>query len=567
MGFLEYVYTISFEKDPLKLKFILVDKKVITRLKKNEYGFTIQLPLPKFNDTTISFVGYEFPKSPIIKQQILRLFRATVFHLSGHSTLTNYTNYSKWMIGKKPQLRDFIVSLLEDINLNSHIANYYPKKLIDLSFASGLMMSILREVENIRVPATRLMASLMIYANTGLDTYVSSKDIDILRPIFRNLEEYKEHIKESYKKEREPLDLESLEYADEIYKTIKEHAPIIEIPSMPYTENFGPCTIFKSKVISPFHNEEDLQKKCYLGLGGANSEKKISFYSENFQSEALEVFDSYINELEKDQKIKDKYKQLSSTLHFKSIELPGKDLTEYLRTKARCKRSVSKMTEILTSILNLYTEDVQKRYGVLDLADAVQVIASKSNRQNIFLRDELIQQSFAWAIVIDASKSMKNVSVHARDQAVVLSEAASKVLLDANSWGIFAFNDSFEIVKDFSEQYNNRVKARLGGLEFTGLSLLPDALDVAGQALAKRQEELKVMIAISDGWPYGYKNIQQSVSDVVAQLEGTNIAVIGIGTQTDRMRVFFNSSIASYDLKQFVNLFRTQISEVYETIM
>ena len=44
------------------------------------------------------------------------------------------------------------------------------------------------------------------------------------------------------------------------------------------------------------------------------------------------------------------------------------------------------------------------------------------------------------------------------------------------------------------------------------------------------------------------------------------IAVIGIGTQTDRMRVFFNSSIASYDLKQFVNLFRNQISEVYETI-
>jgi Mg-chelatase subunit ChlD len=203
----------------------------------------------------------------------------------------------------------------------------------------------------------------------------------------------------------------------------------------------------------------------------------------------------------------------------------------------------------------------------LDLADAVQVIASKSNRQNVFLRDELIQQSFAWAIVIDASKSMKNVSVHARDQSVVLSEAASKVLIDATSWGIFAFNDNFEIVKDFSEQYNNRVKSRLGGLKFTGLSLMPDALEIAGQALARRQEGLKVMIAISDGWPYGYKNIQQSVSEVVAQLEGMNIAVIGIGTQSDRMRVFFNSSIASYDLKQFVNLFRTQISEVYETIV
>jgi Mg-chelatase subunit ChlD len=123
------------------------------------------------------------------------------------------------------------------------------------------------------------------------------------------------------------------------------------------------------------------------------------------------------------------------------------------------------------------------------------------------------------------------------------------------SWSLFAFNDRFEIIKDFSEHYNSRVKARLGGLSFRGLSYMPDAIELAGRALATRREELKVMMVISDGWPYGYKNINTATSEIINNLEAADIAVIGIGAQSRRMEYLFDSHCTSYTLKQFVNRF------------
>jgi len=141
------------------------------------------------------------------------------------------------------------------------------------------------------------------------------------------------------------------------------------------------------------------------------------------------------------------------------------------------------------------------------------------------------------------------------ETAVVLAESAGKVLLDMTSWSIFAFNDGFEIVKDFSEQYNSRVKARLGGLRFRGLSYMPDAIELAGRALAKRREELKVMMVISDGWPYGYTGIDSAASEVIDNYVKAGIAVLGIGVQSGRMEHFFSSHCTSYTLKEFVNRF------------
>jgi hypothetical protein len=123
------------------------------------------------------------------------------------------------------------------------------------------------------------------------------------------------------------------------------------------------------------------------------------------------------------------------------------------------------------------------------------------------------------------------------------------------SWSIFAFNDGFEIVKDFSEQYNSRVKARLGGLSFRGLSYMPDAIELAGRALAVRREALKVMMVVSDGWPYGYTNIAAAASEIINNLEAADMAVIGIGAQSGRMEHFFSSHCTSYTLKEFVNRF------------
>jgi Mg-chelatase subunit ChlD len=300
---------------------------------------------------------------------------------------------------------------------------------------------------------------------------------------------------------------------------------------------------------------EGLLAECVEGLSGDQVVVGQSQPGRVSEAGALQVFESHFLEKAKERKILSRYEGSAQSTRFNSLGFPNKDYSEYLRVKERCKRSTSKMTEVLMGAMNEYMEDIRKKFGVLDLADAVQVIASKSERTDIFLKDEKIKQSFAWAIVVDASASMRNVRDYALETAVVLAESAGKVLLDMTSWSVFAFNDRFEIIKDFSEHYNARVKARLGGLAFRGLSFMPDAIELAGRALAARREELKVMMVVSDGWPYGYKNIDTAASEIINNLVKSGMAVIGIGAQSGRMEHFFSSHCTSYTLKEFVNRF------------
>jgi len=555
MGFAEYARATSFEKDPLKVKYVLSEDEDYPRLNEDQYGFTITLPSPKLDEETIHFLGYRFPDIPTSRRQVSQLFRASVYHLSGHTLTWNNSDYVGWIEGKNVILSTFVFSLLEDLRVNAYVAAWYPDKIRDLSLAGALMLKRLRVIDNIRITATRLMTSLMIYANTGLKKYCSAGDESTIEPVFSTMDGFKDAILESLVDEEMDINPQKMEAADIIYTALLTHGPIIEAPSPPFAENLGPSCLFPPMNVVPSETLNQLQIECLEGLGGTPLIDGQQSWMKAAEAEELAVFDSYLLEKEKQAKILRKYEEYVEYSRFNSMGFPNKDYSEYLRARIRCKRSVNKLTEVLTGAMNMYMEDILKKYGVLDLTDAIQVIASKSERTDIFIKDEKIKQSFAWAIVIDTSMSMRNIRDYTLETAIVLAESAGKVLMDMTSWSIFAFNDRFEIVKDFSEQYNTRVKARLGGLTFRGLSFMPDAIEIAGKALAKRREELKVMMVISDGWPYGYSNIYPATSVVINELQASNMPVIGIGAQSRRMEYMFNAHCTSYTLKEFVKSF------------
>jgi hypothetical protein len=555
MGFAEYARATSFEKDPLKVKYVLSEDEDYPRLNEDQYGFTITLPSPKLDEETIHFLGYRFPDIPTSRRQVSQLFRASVYHLSGHTLTWNNSDYVGWIEGKNVILSTFVFSLLEDLRVNAYVAAWYPDKIRDLSLAGALMLKRLRVIDNIRITATRLMTSLMIYANTGLKKYCSAGDESTIEPVFSTMDGFKDAILESLVDEEMDINPQKMEAADIIYTALLKHGPIIEAPSPPFAENLGPSCLFPPMNVVPSETLNQLQIECLEGLGGTPLIDGQQSWMKAAEAEELAVFDSYLLEKEKQAKILRKYEEYVEYSRFNSMGFPNKDYSEYLRARIRCKRSVNKLTEVLTGAMNMYMEDILKKYGVLDLTDAIQVIASKSERTDIFIKDEKIKQSFAWAIVIDTSMSMRNIRDYTLETAIVLAESAGKVLMDMTSWSIFAFNDRFEIVKDFSEQYNTRVKARLGGLTFRGLSFMPDAIEIAGKALAKRREELKVMMVISDGWPYGYSNIYPATSVVINELVASNMTVIGIGAQSRRMEFIFDAHCTSYTLKEFVKQF------------
>jgi len=164
---------------------------------------------------------------------------------------------------------------------------------------------------------------------------------------------------------------------------------------------------------------------------------------------------------------------------------------------------------------------------------------------------------------------MKVRGEYARALAIAVAEAAKELMTDPTSWTFFGFGDRLYILKDSNESYSQRVRARIGGLRFEGLTYLPDAVHVAGKMLAKRFEEQRVLIVLSDGWPYGYENMPTTLMANISDLLNRGVIVIGIGVETDRMTNFFKLNTSVYKpkdlLKKFPHVFVKASAKALET--
>jgi nitric oxide reductase activation protein len=127
--------------------------------------------------------------------------------------------------------------------------------------------------------------------------------------------------------------------------------------------------------------------------------------------------------------------------------------------------------------------------------------------------------------------------------------------MDPGSWAFFAFSDHFYILKDVSEAYSRRVRARIGGLKFDGLTYMPDAIQVAGKILSQRFDEQRFLLVFSDGWPYGYPDMPLALSEAISSLEKKGVIVIGVGLESERMSDFFKINCAVYSQKDLIKKF------------
>jgi len=553
VGFIEYARDNSFEKDQFKIKFLLLDEATYPEWQGDEAGSVVYLPNPRLGEESISFLGFTFPDDGKGRELIARLFRASVFHLSAHSAASRFGDFNEWGMGKNRVISRFVPSLIEDLRVNAFVSAWYPDRLQEIGYASALSLKRMRAIDNIRIGATRVMASLTAYANSGLRRVGASEE-GVLDQIFSDMDSLRAAFKASLVEEKPEPTEDALGLADEVYGVIMERGPIIEASSLPFTESLGASSLFPPMRVDPEAEMGEAVKECVTGLGGTY-EGVIHGRMRAAEAEAQQVFESFFIEKEKQGKMLARYEDFLLASRFKSMGFPPDDYTEYLRAKARAKRETNKLTERLITATNAFMEDIRKKFGVVNLADAIQVIASKSDRTDVFLLEEQIEKDYAWAILIDSSVSMRHIRDYTLDMAVALTESASKVLLDVTSWGVFAFNDRFHIIKDFPEQYNTRVRSRLGGLRFEGTTYLPDAIEITGRILARQKEELKIMIVISDGWPYGYPNIYTAATEAVRRMEGASMAMIGIGAQSGRMEFIFNSNVTAFNMKDFVNRF------------
>lgn len=561
LGFLEYAWQLFFDKDRLHSRLLVSPKAKFPQLRYDDLGFSCIFPEPivvedEEGEKSVSVMGYSFPPSLQGKGQLVTLFRACVFHLGAHSVISKFSDYADWRHGRNKRLAEFTVALVEDVGVNAFIQVKHADKLVDVAFANALAVKRLNRVDRLMNPATKTMAGLLLRMNTGQSHVTSQAESDVIEHLAGFLGQFMEKVKQSLPDESANLRDDRLSVADVVYDAVENVGMVLEQPFLPHTEELGTFSLLTPAFsVSSDVLGGDEFNKCLSYLGGVLPSSNGEENGKVAEAEASSIFETQKRASEKDRKILSKYENFLSLTSFKTVEMPEQDYSRYLRVKTRCRSEAHRLIESLLVARDALDEDPQKMYGALDLQEVIQVVASKSPKMDVFMLDENISKSYSWVILLDASKSMHCIRDFAEDLLLVLAEVANELLLDPHSWGMYAFNDKFFVIKDPEERYNTRVKSRLGGIRFEGFTYIPDALKMAGKIIRKRSENLKLITVVSDGWPYGYQNIDVNLSETLKNLTGGCVSVIGIGVQSRRASSYLQNNCAVYNLRDLSRKF------------
>ncbi len=570
MGFIDYAWTISFQKDNTKVKMLQDPDIDQPTFQPDEIGITIKLPSVKFlPNKQISYLGQVFPFDHQGKIRVGRLFRASVLHLTTH-TLTMLPNEIMYPNNSDTPLLAYCKALARDTYVNAYLQAWYPDRFVDIAFANTCFYQRIKPVDRIFSPSTRVMTALLTKINLGaIKGTLSPEENQTVNAIFGELSNLKESFLSTFMGDQLDLGKIVKEKIKAISDILEPYGPFLEVPSFPNTENPGKCSIYS--VPEENFDFEGTFIFALEALGGTVPaiDNMEQLWRPEQESEGLQAFDSDRYGKERREKILQRLTPHLGWTRFKGISFPDEDYTQYLRARSLVQGTSRRLMDAIRSALDLLDEDPRQEMGQLDLSAVVQAMASGKPATDVFNLDEYLKQSFAWSIVFDASASMKVRGEYGRALAISVGEVAKELMTDPTSWSFFGFNDRLHVLKDSSESYSKTIRSRIGGLKFEGLTYMPDAILMAGKMLAKRFEEQRVLIVISDGWPYGYVNMPIALKEGVDDLIRKNVIVIGIGVQTDRMGNFFRLNTSVYTQKdlysRFANVYIAASERAIET--
>lgn len=558
MDFFEYAWCTSFQitkKKHDEVKVLLRDKLAFPVLGKDDHGFIIYLPEPKrTSNGLISYQGMLFnPEDEEQKKILWRMFKASVYHLSLHAAISDFEIYADWARGKNINLATYVVSVLEDAVVNAYLRAFWHPLITDIAYANAFSYLRLKPTAFVLDNAQRVMASVLSRFTTGMVKGTLNekmkKDVDDIVSLLREVENltYKKFLRSKRAGKNKEDDLKriinsiadkKIGFADEIYRKLSRYGKTPEVPSLPYTDSHGRLSSFYDNSIP---SEEEIRKILKNALNRLDSKIKKdemlnASAAERLREEASQVFSVWDAKRAKREKILESYKLLGENTHFVSFEVPEEDYTEYLRRRTVLSGPIRRVMNRLRLFKNVYGEDFRHESGIIDLQEAIQVVASRSQRSDIFVREELQTNVEAWAILVDTSRSLRSFTGEVRDIALCLAEAADEIILARSEWGMFAFSNKFYVIKDFSEVYTKRVRSRIGGLKHSGMTYLPDGLTLAAEALKSCMEELRILVVVSDFFPIGYEDIEKDLIDAVRKVEKSGIGVIGISVNSRAVR-------------------------------
>ena len=556
MDFFDYAWTTTFQitkKGPENLKILLKDSINYPKIRVDKHGYVLYFVVPrKTGKNLVFFQGMRLNLENDFERRILWLmYKASIYHLSAHAAISDFKAYKNWVKKKDFSKAMFTISIIEDAIANAYLKAYWNFLLPELAVANSVSYLRLKPFSRIPKRALRFRTAIISQYTVGKIKGMKIPeemrlDVEKIVSQLKNLEKttlekfLQTEKNEDLKNIIEGLTEPKLKTAESVYAVLSNYGESSQIPAYPYMDNHGNNTLFYKKIGNE-NSTMRIAKQAFAVMNDQNEESdgKHEELEKILNEDVSQVFYTWKSFEERKNKILEKYKILGKNTNFNSFVFPEEDYAEYLRRRALLGSSIRRILEKLRLLKNVTGEDFRQEAGLVDLQEAIQVIASKSQRTDIFVREELQTREDRWTILVDASRSLKFFTNQVRDIALCLAEVAKNVILNQNAWGMFAFNNNFYIIKDFDEMFTNRIKARIGGLTHGGMSYIPDAIKIAVEGLKGHVEESKVIVVVSDFFPAGYENVETELKRIVKHVERLGIGIIGIGVNSRAVRNYF----------------------------
>jgi len=568
LKFYESAWFISYDltgKEPGEVKILVRDSIPFPFLEKDEYGFVICLPnVKKLRDGTLEYQGMIFDPRDETQIQILwSLFKSSIYYLSLFTIASDASVYSDLLKGKDENTALTAITMVEDAVLNAYLKTFHSELLPEIRVADALSYLMLKPAHLIMNRGLRLAASILSLYKTGMVKGSLGDASGNVKRIINRLRSLERRNMKVFSGLENRLDAVKIEDGEskrrvfsEIYEFLSSHSHTLpEVPSFLYMNHLSRNSIFETNLKLPTEiaiRDTIDEMKRRLGL-------QIKINYEALRSEASQNIWDWAMKEKATRKILSKYREMGQKTRFKDFVFPEHDYAEFLRRKAVHSKTIRRITNRLALYYNLSGEDFRREAGIIDLQEAIQVIASQQQRSDIFVEDTLRYRAQAWGILVDVSLSLESFAGEVKDVILCLTEVSRKLFHDSRSLGVFAFDDKFYIIKDFTENHNRTVCARIGGIKHSGMTYLADGIQMATESLKRRYEESKILIVVSDGFPTGYRGAAEKAREHINAALKSGINMIGIGIDSRGIKDYFPVHCivrTPYELmKKFVDTF------------
>jgi len=506
----------------------------------------VGIPRMRVSNDLVSYGLFTFPDNEFGEVSALKTCFASIHVLSVKSVLFwIYQDYiKKWLAIKQDPLRaNYVMNIILDTLAKKRLKELedgQPYKLVRTAdlFSAALLSSKSQDfsvMTQVALASSFLKVPLNVprQITETVDAFQSALNTLSVNPtsIFKNLKSRisDDGNNDSLQVKKEELHWDEIaKIADTMYSiTLKVHGKWHDV-YLPYSHQL-PTVLSATKSASIFQRKT-ISRDEYVMIRNSAGIKE----GDDNNEEWLQICYEFMAEEKRNAKMEDTLEDATKHLNFAKATLPKGDFVNFHNLYGELLPNIRKMTERVRQVKNAFDDNSYQESGNLDLQLVIQNMSTKSQRSDVFARDENLSKDEAWTILIDSSLSLSGSSRQIRAIAICLAESANQTLGQGNPWAMFAFSDEFHCIKDYDEHYDNSIKARIGGLTQSGLSYIPDALRAARNLARKHTKDKNFIILVSDGVPSGYPDIEKEFRLAIMELarNGVNLAAIGVGTNT-----------------------------------